>query len=81
VKLPRDLSGAELARALSRYSYQITRQSGSHLRLTSGYKGTQHHVTIPAHTPLKIGTLSQILADVAGYLELTRDQLAKELFA
>jgi len=81
VKLPRDLSGAELARALSRCSYQITRQSGSHLRLTSGYKGTQHHVTIPAHTPLKIGTLSQILADVAGYLELTRDQLAKELFA
>jgi predicted RNA binding protein YcfA (HicA-like mRNA interferase family) len=80
VKLPRDLSGAELARALSRYGYQITRQSGSHLRLTSSYKGTQHHVTIPAHTPLKIGTLSQILADVAGYLEFTRDQLAKELF-
>jgi predicted RNA binding protein YcfA (HicA-like mRNA interferase family) len=81
VKLPRDLGGAELSRALSRYGYQVTRQSGSHMRLSSSYKGTQHHVTIPAHTPLKIGTLSQILADVAGYLELTRDQLAKELFA
>jgi predicted RNA binding protein YcfA (HicA-like mRNA interferase family) len=59
VKLPRDLSGADLARALSRYGYQITRQSGSHMRLSSSYKGTQHHVTIPAHSPLKIGTLSQ----------------------
>jgi predicted RNA binding protein YcfA (HicA-like mRNA interferase family) len=33
VKLPRDLSGDELARALRRYGYQITRQSGSHMRL------------------------------------------------
>jgi len=81
VKLPRDLSGDDLARALRRYGYQITRQSGSHMRLSSSFKGTQHHVTIPAHSPLKIGTLSQILTDIAGYLELSRDQLANELFA
>jgi predicted RNA binding protein YcfA (HicA-like mRNA interferase family) len=81
VKLPRDLSGDDLARALRRYGYQITRQSGSHMRLSSGFKGTQHHVTIPKHSPLKVGTLSQILTDVAGYLEISRDQLAKELFA
>jgi len=81
VKLPRDLGGDDLARVLRRYGYQITRQSGSHMRLSSSFKGTQHHVTIPAHSPLKIGTLSQILTDVAGYLELSRDQLAKELFA
>ncbi len=81
MKLPRDLSGDDLARALRRYGYQITRQSGSHMRLSSSFKGTQHHVTIPAHSPLKIGTLSQILTDIAGYLELSRDQLANELFA
>lgn len=81
MKLPRDLGGDDLARVLRRYGYQITRQSGSHMRLSSSFKGTQHHVTIPAHSPLKIGTLSQILTDVAGYLELSRDQLAKELFA
>jgi len=81
VKLPRDLSGDELARALMRYGYQITRQTGSHMRLSSNFTGTQHHVTIPAHSPLKIGTLSQILSDVANYLELTRDHLAKNLFS
>jgi predicted RNA binding protein YcfA (HicA-like mRNA interferase family) len=80
VKLPRDLSGDELARALRRYGYEITRQTGSHMRLSSNFKGVQHHVTIPAHTPLKVGTLSQILSDIAGYLELTRDQLVEKLF-
>jgi hypothetical protein len=49
------------------------------MRLSSNFKGNPHHVTIPAHS-LQIGTLSQILADVAGYLELSRDQLADKLF-
>jgi len=51
------------------------------MRLSSSFKGIQHHVTIPAHSPLKIGTLSQILYDVAGYLELTLDQLVEKLFS
>ncbi len=80
MKLPRDLSGEELARALRRYGYEITRQSGSHMRLSSSFRGVQHHITIPTHSPLKIGTLSQILSDVAGYLELTRDELTEKLF-
>ena len=80
MKLPRDLSGDELARALRRFGYEITRQTGSHMRLSSSFRGVQHHITIPAHSPLKIGTLSQILADVAGNLEITRDQLSGKLF-
>jgi predicted RNA binding protein YcfA (HicA-like mRNA interferase family) len=81
VKLPRDLSGDELARALRLFGYEITRQTGSHMRLSSSFRGTHHHVTIPAHSPLKIGTLSQILSDVAAYLELTRNQLIEKLFS
>ena len=80
MKLPRDLSGRDLARLLGRYRYEITRQTGSHLRLTSGIKGTQHHLTIPAHNVLKIGTLSAILSDVALYLEMDRSALAEQLF-
>ena len=34
MKLPRDISGVELAKALERLGYRITRQTGSHLRLT-----------------------------------------------
>jgi predicted RNA binding protein YcfA (HicA-like mRNA interferase family) len=79
--MPRDVSGAELARALHQFGYQITRQSGSHMRLTSILKGTEHHITIPAHTPLKIGTLSQILSDVSAYLDISRQHLVEDLFS
>ncbi len=80
MKLPRDLSGADLANALRRYAYETTRQTGSHLRLTSTAKGSEHHVTIPLHSALRVGTLSAILVDIAGYLDIDREQLASELF-
>jgi len=80
VKLPRDVSGHDLARALSQFGYTITRQSGSHMRLTSRFKGTENHITIPAHDPLRVGTLSQILSDLSTYLELEKEALLKALF-
>lgn len=51
------------------------------MRLTSKLRGAEHHVTIPAHQRLKIGTLSQILGDVANYLDLSREQLLEDLFS
>ncbi|HET6363583.1 MAG TPA: type II toxin-antitoxin system HicA family toxin [Nitrospirota bacterium] len=80
MKMPRDVSGDELALLLSRCGYSITRQTGSHLRLTSTSKGTEHHITIPRHSPLKIGTLSAILKDAAIYLEIDRQKLMEDLF-
>ena len=79
MKLPRDLSGAELAKALVRVGYIITRQSGSHLRLTTA-NPFEHHVTIPVHDPLKIGTLAAILGDVAAHQKIDRDELLDRLF-
>ncbi len=79
MKLPRDIGGNDLATLLRRYSYQITRQTGSHLRLTSS-KGSEHHITIPAHKGLKIGTLSTILTDIASYVKMDRGKLAEDLF-
>jgi predicted RNA binding protein YcfA (HicA-like mRNA interferase family) len=80
LRLPRDLSGAELARLLRRYGYKVSRQTGSHLRLTSKMTGIEHHITIPAHKDLKLGTLRSILSDVANYLKKDRENLANELF-
>lgn len=80
MRLPRDLSGAELARSLRRYGYEVSRQTGSHLRLTSTIKGTEHHVTIPAHKDLKLGTLGSILNAVADYLKKDPENLSDELF-
>jgi predicted RNA binding protein YcfA (HicA-like mRNA interferase family) len=79
VRLPRDLGGADLARALARLGYEVTRQTGSHLRLTTMANG-QHHVTVPAHDPLRVGTLAGILAEVAAHHGLTREQLLRRLF-
>ncbi|HKV47946.1 MAG TPA: type II toxin-antitoxin system HicA family toxin [Candidatus Acidoferrales bacterium] len=81
MKLPRDLSGEELARLLRRYGYEITRQTGSHLRLTSRIKSSEHHITIPAHKTMNVGTLGSILADVANYLEMPRAEMMEKLFA
>ena len=79
MKLPRDLSGAALANALAKFGYQITRQKGSHIRLTTQQHG-EHHVTIPNHDSLKVGTLAAILNDVALHLGLSRDELLQQLF-
>ena len=75
MKLPRDLSGAEFARLLRRYGYEQIRQSGSHIRST--FKGSEHQVTIPAHSPLKVGTLSGILLEIAAYPEISKEVLAR----
>jgi predicted RNA binding protein YcfA (HicA-like mRNA interferase family) len=80
VKLPRDISGMQLAKLLQKYGYQITRQVGSHIRLTSNFRGPQHHISIPAHSAVKVGTLGKILSDVAAYLEVSRGDLEQELF-
>jgi predicted RNA binding protein YcfA (HicA-like mRNA interferase family) len=80
MKLPRDVGGEELAALLGRYGYKITRQTGSHMRLTSTSKGFEHHITIPRHKPLRVGTLSSIVNEMAAYLEIERQKLVEELF-
>jgi predicted RNA binding protein YcfA (HicA-like mRNA interferase family) len=79
VKLPRDLSGTDLARALGKLGYETTRQTGSHMRLTTQENG-EHHITVPRHDPLRVGTLSAILSDVAGHFGTNRDEIVRRLF-
>lgn len=79
MKLPRDLSGAQLVTALGNLGYAVTRQKGSHVRVTTTNSG-EHHVTVPLHNPLKTGTLNGILKDVAQHLSLSREDLVKKLF-
>lgn len=64
MRLPRDVSGDDLAKALEIFGYHATRQTGSHARLTTTERG-QHHVTVPKHAALRVGTLAGILTDVA----------------
>jgi predicted RNA binding protein YcfA (HicA-like mRNA interferase family) len=80
VRLPRDVSGDALAHLLKRYGYQVTRQTGSHMRLTSTYRGKEHHITIPRHKNLRVGTLNSILGDIADYLMVSKEEIVRELF-
>jgi predicted RNA binding protein YcfA (HicA-like mRNA interferase family) len=79
MKLPRDLSGIELAKLLRRYGYEITRQTGSHIRLTAFHE-KRHHLTIPRHKSLKPGILNAILKDVANNLGKSKKEIIEELF-
>ena len=74
MRLPRDLSGEGLSTRLAVLGYRITRQTGSHLRLTTDRDG-EHHVTIPRHTALRVGTLAAIISDLARHHRLDRDAL------
>ena len=80
MKLPRDMGGEELAVLLGRYGYKVTRQTGSHMRLTSSAKGSEHHITIPAHKPLGVGILDHIVNEIAAYLEMEHQRLVQQLF-
>ena len=78
MKLPRDLRGSDLQKALRRLGYEATRQSGSHVRVTTQVNG-EHHEVIPRHDPIKVKTLSSILKSIAAHHGLTVDDLLREL--
>ncbi len=79
MKLPREINGEELAKLLKKYGYEVTRQTGSHMRLTTALQG-EHHITIPAHKYLKIGTFNSILNDIAIHFKIDKGDLIKKLF-
>jgi predicted RNA binding protein YcfA (HicA-like mRNA interferase family) len=65
MKLPRDLSGAELIKLLCKhYGYRRVNQEGSHVILETNTP-RPHRISIPDHSPLRIGTLNAILKAVA----------------
>lgn len=79
MKIPRDLNGADLVRALRVLGYGYPRQEGSHIRLTTSVNGT-HHITVPNHRPLKIGTLmGGVLKPVAAHHKLSVEELLAKL--
>lgn len=78
MKIPCDVSGPRLVRALRVLGYEFDRQDGSHIRLTTERDG-QHHVTVPAHFPLKAGTLVSILKLIAAHHGMEVFQLMARL--
>jgi predicted RNA binding protein YcfA (HicA-like mRNA interferase family) len=69
VKLPTDVSGERLRRALERMGFVLSRQRGSHMIMRR--VNPPARVVVPNHKAIRVGTLQQIL-DAAG---ISADQL------
>lgn len=81
MKLPRDLSGEQVAQLLRRhFGYQLRRNRGSHMTVTLKTTTKEHSVTIPRHRPVRVGTLSRIVSDVATFLSVPKDEVSERLF-
>ena len=78
MKLPRDLTGGELLRGLRRMGYVLERQAGSHMILRCE-SPRPHAVTVPNHKPIKVGTLSSILHEIALQRSMSVEALLGEL--
>lgn len=77
MKLPRDLSGEDLIQHLCKHwGYRKVHQVGSHVILQTD-KPASHRIAIPAHDPLRVGTLNAILASVAACKNATKAEILK----
>ena len=75
MKLPRNISGRELVKALIRHwGYRQVNQVGSHIILQTEEPG-HHRISVPDHSPLRIGTLNGILRAVAEAKGVAREDL------
>ncbi len=81
MRLPRDLSGRDLAGRLGRhYGYTISRTRGNHMTVTRVIGTGRHSVTVPAHRELRVGTLNAIVNEVAQVADLSRRTVRETLF-
>ena len=77
MKLPRDLSGADLIKLLCKHhGYSRVNQEGSHVVLQTEIP--QHHrIAVPDHRVLRIGTLNSILNAVARAKGISKDDVLR----
>ena len=79
MKFPRDVYGRDLADVLcSAWGYREVNQVGSHIILQTETP-THHRISVPAHKPLRLGTFSAILREVAAAKRTTREAILDTL--
>ena len=79
MKVPRDLSGAQLVKVLCRdWDYHVVHQEGSHIILQTAAPSHQR-LSVPNHSPLRVGTLNSIVRAVSLHKRIERQQLLDAL--
>jgi predicted RNA binding protein YcfA (HicA-like mRNA interferase family) len=79
MKLPRDLSGRDLAAGLGRaFGYRRLHQEGSHIILEAD-SPRRHRIAVPDHRAVRVGTLNGVLRAVAAVQETTREEVLRRV--
>jgi predicted RNA binding protein YcfA (HicA-like mRNA interferase family) len=79
MKLPRDMSGDELVKHLTkRWDYVKIHQVGSHIILQTQHP-SPNRIAVPEHTPLRIGTLNAILSSIAAHKNVSKEVILKDI--
>ena len=69
-----------IKKCFEKIGYEKTKQTGSHMKLTKKFDIGEHHITIPNHNSIKVGTLNSIIKDLSESLKLSKDEIYKILF-
>jgi predicted RNA binding protein YcfA (HicA-like mRNA interferase family) len=79
LKTPRDIYGRDLAdHLIKHWQYVEDRQTGSHIILRTDIPSGQT-LPIPAHKPLRTGTLAAIVRMVADHKHVYREDIMRRL--
>ena len=79
MKIPRDLAGSDLVKALCKHwGYRQVHQEGSHIILQTDEPSHQR-IPIPNHAFLRIGTLNSILRMVAIHKRVDKQDVLDSL--
>jgi len=79
MKIPRDLNGQQLVQALCRdWGSSLIPQEGSHIVIETKEPSHQR-LSIPNHSPLRIGLLAAILRAVANHKSVERQKILESL--
>lgn len=79
MKLPGDLSGEQLVKHLCKWwDYSRIHQVGSHIILETE-RPSHHRIAVPAHSPLRIGTLNAILSSIARHKGVSREDILNNI--
>ena len=79
MKIPHDLSGAQLVKVLCRdWGYRVVHQAGSHIILQTEAPSPQR-LSVPNHHPVRVGTLNSIVRSVSTHKGVERQQLLDTL--
>jgi predicted RNA binding protein YcfA (HicA-like mRNA interferase family) len=80
MKIPLSLSAKQLIKLLKVYGYETISQKGSHIKVTTNKDG-EHHLAIPNHDPIKIGTLNATIRQVAEHQGKSKKDIYGDLFS